>query len=225
MKPSIIGSEKGGQRMAYKEKNEPKQTPQAMEHVSHKYHSPMSTEALHEAIGPDATKLLRSMGILETVEKMVMCMTTEEPCNVLPVATWTDASIEITLDSGCVEHVMDLDDAPGYEAYLVQSAGSKRGQQFVVGNGEKVPNEGEVRLQMEHNGVPIASTFQIAEVTRPLMSVGRVCDQGLECLFKRECAIVRTPEGKEVCRFNRVNGLYVASLTLKNPEGFGRPAP
>ena len=52
---------------------------------------------------------------------------------------------------------MDLDNAPGYEAYLVQSAGSKRRHQFVLGNGERVPNEGEARLQL-------ASPVQEAEV-------------------------------------------------------------
>ena len=68
------------------------------------------------------------------------------------------------------------------------------------------------------------STFQVAEVTRPLMSVGRVCDQGLDCLFKKTHALVLDEAGEQVCRFERVGGLYVATLDLKRPDLFGRPA-
>ena len=68
------------------------------------------------------------------------------------------------------------------------------------------------------------SVFQVAGVTRPLMSVGRVCDQGMQCLFDKTKATIVAPDGREVCRFERRGGLYVAQLTLKAPEGFGGPA-
>ena len=87
-----------------------------------------------------------------------------------------------------------------------------------------MPNKGEVKLNMDWNGVPLVSTFQVAGVTRPLMSVGRVCDQGMFCNFDKEKAVVVAPDGREVCRFERRGGLYVANLALKQPEGFGGPA-
>ena len=62
---------------------------------------------------------------------------------------WVDTEIEICLDSGCCEHVMDLGDAPGYSMVLTESPGSKRQQQFIVGNGARVPNEGQLLLNME----------------------------------------------------------------------------
>ena len=145
--------------------------------------------------------------------------------NLLPATDeWVDTSIWITLDSGCCEHVMDITDAPGYHAYIVQSAGSMRKQNFVVGNGQKVPNEGEIHLNLEAGGVPLKSVFQVAEVTRPLMSVGRVCDQGLSCLFKKDSALIMDDDNKVICRFEREGGLYVAKLDLKRPGSFGRPA-
>ena len=58
----------------------------------------------------------------------------------------------------------------------------------MVGNGQRVPNEGELHLNMEADGVPLQSVFQVAEITRPLMSVGRVCDQGLTAKFDKEKA-------------------------------------
>ena len=152
--------------------------------------------------------------------------------DLFPMASWVDSHIEITLDSGCCEHVMDIDSAPGYCNFITQSPGSKRKQHFVVGNGQRVPNEGQVRLNMQFNGTPLASTFQVAEVTRPLMSVGRVCDQGLICTFDDERAIITDKHGRHVCRFERSGGLYVARLDLKDPRigldepgHFGRQAP
>ena len=68
------------------------------------------------------------------------------------------------------------------------------------------------------------SVFQIAEVTRPLMSVGRVCDQGFKCTFDDKEALIIGQNNNVVCRFERKNGLYVARLNLKSPELFARQA-
>ena len=65
------------------------------------------------------------------------------------------------------------------------------------------------------------SVCQIAAVTRPLMSVGRICDKGHEIIFNNVCAIVRSKGGEELCKFHReLGGLYVAKLKLRSPAGF-----
>ena len=55
------------------------------------------------------------------------------------------------------------------------------------------------------------------------MSVGKICDGGAEVLFNADAAVV-TKNGREICRFKRVNGgLYLAKMRLKQPkQGFGR---
>ena len=173
--------------------------------------------------------MLESIGCLREIEDSILPVLTDDGYDdynsVLPVGAWVDSIIQITLDSGCVEHVMCLEDAPGYDGAVTQSAGSLRKQNFLVGNGQALPNQGEMKLNMEsHDGIPLSSVFQVAGVTRPLMSVGRVCDQGMKCVFDKEKAVVIAPDGREVCCFERRGGLYVASLTLKQPEGFGGPA-
>ena len=95
---------------------------------------------------------------------------------------------------------------------------------YIVGNGAPVPNMGQVSINMDHHGTPLKSTFQVAAITRPLMSVGKICDQGLKCLFEREKATVLSQDGVQVCEFERRGGLYVATLTLNAPEGFGGQA-
>ena len=69
------------------------------------------------------------------------------------------------------------------------------------------------------------SVFQIAEVTRPLMSVSRICEQGFECHFTDVGATVVNKAGKVVCEFNRDGGLYTAQMRLRQPTSFTRPAP
>ena len=144
---------------------------------------------------------------------------------VVPECEWVDVEFEVALDSGSIVHVCRDSDTPGYD--LQDSAGSRRGQNVLVGNGGTMPNLGEKRLSMQvPNGASdtsmIASVFQNAQVTRPLTSVGRVCDEGFEVLFTGDTATVRDKAGVSVCTFQEQNGgLYVAEMVLK--LSFDRP--
>ncbi|MDE0892833.1 MAG: hypothetical protein OSB14_11675, partial [Planctomycetota bacterium] len=158
----------------------------------------------------------------------VLPVTVDDGDEVMPVEGWQDTEVEVALDSGCCNHVMDAEDAPGYT--IRESPGSRRGQNFVVGNGQRIPNEGQVRLNMEAPSgdgtqTPVQSTFQIAEVSRPLMSVSKICEQGYACLFTKDGAQILDQEQKTIARFKCANGLYVASMKLKQPEPFTRQAP
>ena len=85
---------------------------------------------------------------------------------------------------------------------------------------------GQKQLNLSDNaaGSDLQSIFQIAAVTRPLMSVGKICGEGHEITFNNVSAVVRSKEGAEFCRFHRepTGGMYVAKLRLRNPAGFGR---
>ena len=100
----------------------------------------------------------------------------------------------------------------------------------MVGNGERVPNEGQIRLRMEAAGpdgrpMPVQSTFQVAEINRPLMSVSKICDQGFTCVFTKDGAQILDRHQKSVCQFGRSHGLYVGKMKVKQPEPFTRQAP
>jgi len=140
---------------------------------------------------------------------------------------WVDVEFEVALDSGCTDNVCHQGDVPGY---LVESSpGSRGGQGFLVGNGERVPNIGQVNLNLETDGKVrngIKTTFQIAKVSRALMSVGRLCDVGLKVEFDDTKARVLDRDGYEAYVFERQSGgLYIAKFRLKKPppaEPFGR---
>ena len=139
---------------------------------------------------------------------------------------WQDIEFEVALDSGSQDHVCDEEDCPGYLTEV--SPGSSRGQCFVVGNGGRLENMGQRSLNLEpmnDSSTPLSSCFQIARVTRPLMSVDKICDNGLKVEFDDEKAVVRDKLGAQVCVFERKpgGGLYVCKFRLKGPSpGFAR---
>ena len=181
---------------------------------------------VRELIGDDAYNIVRKLGLLDQVESDLLPCTMEPPDpSILMAADFVETEIIITLDSGCCEHVMDLADAMGYQDHLTPSPGSRNRQHFVVGNGQRIPNEGQVQLNMETLGgapVNLQSVFQVAEVKRPLMSVSRICESGYTCSFDKDEARITTKAGAHVMTFTREGGLYVAKLKLKSPKPFGR---
>ena len=196
-----------------------------------------SCEIAKQMLTPEQIELFKELGIFDQmvakIESQALITTHDDDGGEVFVGddSWVDCHVDITLDSGCVDHIIDLGDAPGYAAFLVDSEGSKRKHGYLVGNGARVPNQGQINLMLEHNkgltdGVNlIKSTFQVAGVTRPLMSVSRVCDLGMECRFKKDEALIVNSDGNTVAKFSRVGGLYVARMKLKPPEGFNGQVP
>ena len=169
--------------------------------VPHEFRSALQDAGLGDCLAP--------MNILTAVERG----------HVLPIqsSTWTDLEFEVALDSGSVVHVCAPDDCPGYRCE--DSPGSRRGQEFLVGDGGTIPNLGQSQLNLSDDGKDIQSVFQIAAVTRPLMSVGRICDEGHSITFNNVMAIVSDKGGEELCRFHRKDGgLYVARMKLRSPD-------
>ena len=143
---------------------------------------------------------------------------------------WMDIDVELILDSGCCDHIMDVETlAPGYA--IVESERSKRGGGFTVGNGERLDDQGEALLNLEARSasaarpVAFSSVFQAARVTKPLFSVSKICKNGFTCTFDdKEALIVEKSSGETVCKFVERNGIYVAMVKLKAPAPFGRQA-
>ena len=70
----------------------------------------------------------------------------------------------------------------------------------------------------EHTTQAVKSIFQITKVTRPLMSVSKICDEGMKAEFDSKRALIKDIKtGKVLCVFKRVGGLYIAKMRLKQP--------
>jgi len=134
---------------------------------------------------------------------------------------WEDILMTLTADSGAGNHVLSREDAPGYK--VGPSEGSRRGKGFVGVDGVRIPNEGEVELNLAGPQGKFKSTFQVAKVTRPLMSIARICDRGHRVVFEKGHASVLNTKGEEICRFARKGNLYMIDVKLKAPSsGFTR---
>ena len=99
--------------------------------------------------------------------------------------------------------------------------GSRAGAGFIAANGEMIANRGQMCLQLDTTtGATIESTFQVCNTTRPLWSVGRICDAGCTVTFDAKGAVVKHAQsGQELCTFERSQGLYVGQVDLKAPKG------
>ena len=133
-------------------------------------------------------------------------------------AAWKDLEVEVALDSGSVCHVISEVDTPCYA--LDASPSARTCQEFIVGDGGTMKNFGQKKLNLSCESSNFSSVFQIAAVHRPLMSVGRICDNDNTVTFDKTSATVMGADGTVLCVFTRQpGGLYTAKLRLTSPFG------
>ena len=187
------------------------------------------SECIRQRINPDQLRALEVLDMAdEVIQRALLLEDDGLGDDVIMNMEWNDMDVEIALDSGCCDHIMDVEElAPGYS--ITESERSRRGAGFIVGNGERLSNEGEAVLNLEatapgSSGVRFRSTFQAAKVSRPLMSVSKICRNGYKCTFDDAQALIIDEKGQTVCRFVERNGIYLATVKLKSPTPFGGPA-
>jgi len=153
----------------------------------------------------------------------------EENDDVLNTDTFEEVKVSIAMDSGCGKHVAPPSLLPGY--VVSPSAASRRNQHFVGAGGDRIKNHGETEINLCNGESKLHSKFQVADVTRMLLSVSQVCDNDCAVQFNKQKGWVTDKHDKVIATFPRVGGLYVAEMTLKSPEahkgkaaaGFARP--
>ena len=92
----------------------------------------------------------------------------------------------------------------------------------MAADGNCILNQGQVSLEMmpRESTAEINANFQVADVTRPLWSMGQVCDGDLEVLLTKTHAVVRGPRrgNKSLARTGRRRGLYRSKMRVRNPK-------
>jgi len=125
--------------------------------------------------------------------------------------------VRVALDSGAGDHVASPDDIDGM--VMEESPGSRADKHFIAANGQRIKNRGQVQAKMVDNklGTSFGSTFQVADVSRPLYSVSKMCDAGAKVEIDAKEAVVKKG-GRTLARFVRQGGLYVAEFTMSPRE-------
>ena len=129
--------------------------------------------------------------------------------------------IEVIVDSGAAESVAPP--SVGRSFQIQESEGSRAGQKYVTADGTALVNLGEKCIKATTNeGHCVNLGFQMADVTKPLASVGRICDSGNEVSFGPNGGYIYNTMTGCVTEIKRVNGVYVLEAWVDS-AGFARP--
>lgn len=137
----------------------------------------------------------------------------EPELNNVSVPQWR--TVAMVMDSGAAESVAPVSLAPWVG--MKESAGSRKGQVYVSASGERIPNLGEKSMEVvTGEGRSAKATFQVADVTRALCSISRVCDQGNRVVFESGGGWIESSDGRRTA-FKRENNVYVLELHVHDP--------
>ena len=70
-------------------------------------------------------------------------------------------------------------------------------------------------------GIETEVLFQIADVSRPLVSVSGICERGNRVIFGRAGGVVQNLRTGHETPFYKRNGIYVLSMWLKDGDASG----
>ena len=131
--------------------------------------------------------------------------------------------VDSVMDSGASAPVAPPSMAPN--APTRPSEGSRRGMKYTSASKHKLPNLGEQHLQAcTEDGTPTEVLFQLADVSRPLVSVSAICEMGNRVIFGRCGGVVQNLGTGVETPFHRKNGIYILSMWVKDSadQSFGR---
>ena len=131
--------------------------------------------------------------------------------------------IKSIVDSGAVHSVAPLGTAK--RVPVAESHGSTNGLQYHTADGTRIPNLGQKKLSVvTEGGAQMHQTFQIAEVTRPLSSVGEIANKGNLVVFGRRGGYIWNPKTGTSLPFDREQGVYLLKTWIQEPNDETNPA-
>ena len=121
--------------------------------------------------------------------------------------------VKVIMDSGAAESVCPRSMAPQFA--IQDSLASRSGVYYTSANGGKIMNLGEQHVPVcLSNGARTIATFQIAEVSRPLMSVCKLCEMGNRVVFGANGGVILNLRTGEVTPFEKEDGVYVFEMWI-----------
>ena len=126
-------------------------------------------------------------------------------------------TVECILDSGTSESVCPASMAPLWP--IDDSPGSLVGLHYLFASGGRIPNRGQQRLPIElGNGMRTHAIFQVADVSRPLVSVAKLAEAGKAVIFGCSGGVIRDLESGVDTPFERRDGIYIFKIKIPPPD-------
>ena len=132
--------------------------------------------------------------------------------------------VKVIMDSGAAESVCPRSMAPQFIVH--DSIARRAGVYYTSANGGKIMNLGEQHVPVcLSNGARTIATFQVADVSRPLMSVSKLCEMGSRVIFGADGGVILNLRSGEVTPFVRDEGVYTFEMWIPplSESPFGRP--
>ena len=185
--------------------------PKCRKRVSHAQFENLMAEAQRQH---DLDKVSRTGGLHCFMQEPVRDkaqMARYQALMALKVAARTNNQVQklvMLVDSGAADHVMPASELPNVD--ITEGASSKAGVQYTTADGGRLPNLGEQTVKLTvKDGRQVNATFQVADVTRPILSVARLTESGHQVRFhKNGGSIIHRETGHEI-PFVNYRGVYV----------------
>jgi hypothetical protein len=149
------------------------------------------------------------------VEKVKPIRTIEpEGINAIVSGPWEE--IELAVDSGATESVVP-DSLPS-SIPTTPGPASRRGVEYEVANGERLPNEGEKKFSaVTAEGSTKLMVMQVCDVNQGLLSVSKATAAGNRVVFDSHGSYIENKTSGERTWLAERNGMYTLKLWVKRP--------
>ena len=142
---------------------------------------------------------------------------TPEGFNSIEENDWEE--IEMAVDSGATETVVGEDVLTSVQT--TQGEAAKRGVQYEVASGERLPNLGEKRfVAYGEHGQQRMMKAQVCDVNKPLLSVHKMVSAGNRVVFAKGGSYVEDEDTKERMYLQEHGGMYMLKLWVQR-QPFG----
>ena len=117
------------------------------------------------------------------------------------------------MDSGAAATVVPERLLPDH--LVRQGPAARRGAHYLAADGGRIPNFGELGIQFmtreQHRG---SLTFQVAEVSKPILSVSDVVAKGNDVSSHATGGLITNRSSKKSIAFKKVGGVYILTFWL-----------
>ena len=135
---------------------------------------------------------------------------------------WAWRKVTVAVDSGAAENVMPRSMFP--EISIEETERSMNGKGFKGPGGEPIKNHGcQVMSVRTPEGFVRKSTWQVADVRKPLVSVSHIIQAGNDVFIGKDEAYIFNRRKKEKTVLRKENNVYVLDLFVKVPVGGDLP--
>ena len=139
-----------------------------------------------------------------------------EGVNIVQGKEWEE--IDMAVDSGASDTVIGEDMLTSVE--LKEGLASKRGVQYEVANGVRIPNLGEKHLQgFRDEGLERSLKAQMCDVNKALLSVHKLVQAGNRVVFDESGSYIEDRTTHEKMWLQEKGGMYMLKMWVRG-EGF-----